>query len=169
MDNKLTTTQETYLAIVYELEKEHRVARVGSIAKALKVGLSSVSAALKTLADKELLNYSPHSYITLTRKGFNLAQEITERKIALYNFLHKTLALSPDDAERNAHRLEQAIDEKTYSYLLDFINFITTCPRTGEGWCLGFKKRCHEPLNIENCKPCLEQNLENLYQRQESD
>ena len=167
MNSKLTATQEAYLATVYELEKEHRVARVGSIAKVLKVGLSSVSAALKTLADKELLNYSPHSYITLTGEGLNLGKKLTERKIVLYDFLHDTLALSPADAEYNAHRLEHAIDEKTYNRLLDFIDFITTCPRAGEEWRLGFKKRCHEPLNIEDCEPCLEQNLENLYQHKE--
>ena len=164
MNSKLTATQEAYLVAVYELEKEHLVARVGSIAKVLKVGLSSVSAALKTLADKELVNYSPHSYITLTGEGLNLGKELTERKIVLYDFLHDTLALSPTDAEHNAHRLEHAIDEKTYNRLLDFINFITICPRAGEEWRLGFKKRCHEPLSIEDCEPCLEQNLEDLYQ-----
>jgi DtxR family Mn-dependent transcriptional regulator len=168
MSSKLTPTQAAYLVAVYELENEHRVARVGSIAKALKVGLSSVSSALKTLADKDLLNYSPHSYITLTGEGLNLAKELTERKIVLYDFLHDTLALSPADADRNAHRLEQAIDDKTYDRLLDFINFINTCPRAGEEWRAGFKNRCHEPLNVENCEPCLEQNLENLYQNQEA-
>ena len=61
MKSKLTPTQAAYLVTVYELEKEHRIARVGSIAKDLKVGLSSVSAALKTLAEKKLLNYEPHS------------------------------------------------------------------------------------------------------------
>ena len=168
MDNKLTSTQAAYLLAVYELEKEHRIARVGSIAKALKVGLSSVSAALKTLADKNLLNYAPHNYITLTGDGLNLSQELTKRKIVLYDFLHNTLALSPTDADRNAHRLEQAIDSLTYGRLLDFINFINTCPRAGEEWRAGFKKRCHEPLDVENCEPCLEQNLENFYQNKET-
>ena len=166
MNCKLTSTQAAYLVAVYELEKEHRIARVGSIAKVLNVGLSSVSAALKTLADKNLLNYSPHSYITLTGEGLNLSQELTERKIVLYDFLHDTLALPSADADRNAHRLEQAIDNMTYNRLLDFINFINTCPRAGEEWRAGFKKRCYEPLDIENCEPCLEQNLENFYQNQ---
>ena len=167
MKSKLTSTQAAYLVTVYELEKEHRIARVGSIAKVLNVGLSSVSAALKTLADKKLLNYSPHSYITLTGDGLSLSQELTKRKVILYDFLHNTLALPSADADHNAHRLEQAIDDKTYDRLLDFINFINTCPRVGEEWRRGFKKRCHEPLDIENCEPCLEQNLESFYQNQE--
>ncbi len=54
MKSKLTSTQAAYLLAVYELEKEYRIARVGSIAKVLKVGLSSVSSALKTLAGKNL-------------------------------------------------------------------------------------------------------------------
>ena len=168
MNCKLTPTQAAYLVAVYELEKEHRIARVGSIAKVLKVGLSSVSAALRTLADKKLLNYSPHNYITLTGEGLNLSRELTKRKIVLYDFLHDTLALPSADADRNAHRLEQAIDDKTYDRLLDFINFINTCPRAGEEWRTSFKKRCHEPLEIENCEPCLEQNLESFYQNRET-
>ena len=149
MSSNLTPTQAAYLVAVYELEKEHRVARVGSIAKALKVGLSSVSAALKTLADKKLLNYSPHSYITLTGEGLNLGKELTERKIVLYDFLHDTLALSPADADRNAHRLERAIDDKTYDRLLDFINFINTCPRAGEEWRAGFKNVATNPWMLK--------------------
>ena len=163
MDNKLTSTQEAYLITVYELEKEYRIARVGSIAKVLKVGLSSVSAALRTLADKKLLNYSPHSYITLTGEGLSLSQELTKRKNILYDFLHNILALSEAAADRNAHHLEQAIDNQTYNRLLDFINFINTCPRTGEDWRKGFKEHCHKPLELENCEPCLEQNFENFY------
>jgi DtxR family Mn-dependent transcriptional regulator len=168
MKTKLTSTQAAYLVAVYELEKEYRIARVGSIAKVLKVGLSSVSAALKTLADKKLLNYSPHSYITLTGEGLNLSQELTKRKIVLFDFLRDTLALPAADADRNAQRLEQAIDEKTYDRLLDFINFINTCPRAGEEWRAGFKKRCHQPLKVEDCEPCLEQNLESFYQNREA-
>ncbi len=168
MKSRLTSTQAAYLVAVYELEKEYRIARVGSIAKVLKVGLSSVSAALKTLADKNLLNYSPHNYITLTGEGLNLSRELTKRKIVLYDFLHETLALPSTDADRNARRLEQAIDEKTYDRLLDFINFIDSCPRAGEKWRKGFKEHCHDPLDPENCEPCLEKNLENFYQNREA-
>ncbi len=72
------------------------------------------------------------------------------------------------DADRNACRLEQAIDEKTYDRLLDFINFIDSCPRAGEKWREGFKKHCHDPLDPENCELCLEKNLENFYQKREA-
>ncbi|MEA1923176.1 MAG: metal-dependent transcriptional regulator [Pseudomonadota bacterium] len=168
MKSKLTSTQAAYLVAVYELEKVHRIARVGSIAKVLKVGLSSVSAALKTLADKKLLNYEPHSYITLTGDGLNLSQELTKRKTVLFDFLHDTLAIPSPDADLNARNLEQAIDNPTYDRLLDFINFINTCPRAGEKWRKGFKEHCHDPLDPEHCEPCLEQNLESFYQNRET-
>ncbi|MEA3347795.1 MAG: metal-dependent transcriptional regulator, partial [Pseudomonadota bacterium] len=87
-------------------------------------------------------------------------------KVVLFDFLHDTLALPSTEADLNAQRLEQAIDDQTYDRLLDFINFINTCPRAGEEWRKGFKERCHEPLNPENCEPCLEQNLEIFYQNQ---
>lgn len=70
--------------------------------------ISEIVPGLRTLADKKLLNYSPHSYITLTGKGLSLSQELTKRKNILYDFLHNILALPEANADRNAHYLEQA-------------------------------------------------------------
>jgi len=165
MDIELTPTQEDYLMAIYHLEQEHLIARVGTISKSMQVGLSSVTAALKTLATKTLVNYSPHSYITLTSDGLNISRRLVQRKTILTNFLHNTLAMTPADAERNAHRLEHAFDEKMLDRLVDFIDFIDTCPRTGNEWIRNFKARCNEQQNLENCDQCLDQCLADFKQR----
>ncbi len=166
MNIELTPTQEDYLMAIHHLEQEHLVARVGTISKALQVGLSSVTAALKTLAAKNLVNYSPHSYITLTSDGLSVSRRLAQRKTILTDFLHNTLTMTPADAERNAHRLEHAFDEEMLNRLVDFVNFINTCPRTGEKWIRSFSNHCNEQQNLENCEQCLEQCFEDFKQQQ---
>ncbi len=156
MDIELTPTQEDYMMAIYHLEQEHLVARVGTISNALQVGLSSVTAALKTLAAKNLVNYSPHSYITLTSDGVEVSRRLARRKIILTEFLHHTLAMTPKDAEINAHRLEHAFDEKMLNRLVNFIDFIDACPRTGKEWVRKFKAHCNKDQNPANCEQCLE-------------
>lgn len=166
MDIELTPTQEDYLMAIHQLERERLVARVGAISQALQVSLSSVTAALKTLAAKNLVNYSPHSYITLTSDGVNVSQRLAQRKTILTDFLHNTLAMTPADAECNAHRLEHAFDEKMLDRLVDFIDFIDTCPRTGNEWIRNFKARCNEQQNLQNCEQCLDRCLADFKQKQ---
>jgi len=168
MKIELTPTQEDYLMAIHQLEQEHLVARVGAISHALQVSLSSVTAALKILAGKKLVNYSPHTYITLTSNGKSISRHLAQRKAVLTDFLHHTLAMTPVDAERNAHRLEHAFDEKMLDRLADFIDFIDTCPRTGNEWIRKFKARCNEQQNMENCEQCLEQCFADFKQQSSS-
>lgn len=155
MAKKLTATQENYLLAAYELEQENRVARVGEIAQAMAVGLSSVSAALKLLARKGLLNYSPHNYITLTKSGIAESRRLIVRRQALLVFLRDILGLPAELAERNAVLMKATLDEKVYERLLAFSEFIHQCPRAGDDWLKSFRdswldRRCSD------CHSCLE-------------
>ncbi|HAU38767.1 MAG TPA: metal-dependent transcriptional regulator, partial [Phycisphaerales bacterium] len=57
---RLSPTLEDYLEAIYSEIRASRVARVRDIARALKVGMPAVTAALKTLARRELVNYEPY-------------------------------------------------------------------------------------------------------------
>ncbi|MBN2707362.1 MAG: FeoA domain-containing protein [Deltaproteobacteria bacterium] len=166
MNNQLTPTQENYLVAVYELEQENRVARVGEIAKALAVGLSSVSSALRILADKGLLNYSPHNFITLTGEGLSLSRRLVARREVMLDFLQKILALPAAVAERNAGLLENTIDEEVYERLLAFVDFIRTCPRTGDEWLADFRNRWVAGKS-QDCLSCMEKGLGSLFCKSE--
>jgi DtxR family Mn-dependent transcriptional regulator len=65
----LSENLEDYLETILELEKTQKVARVKDIAEMRGVLRGSVTGALKSLAEKGLINYEPYSFITLTRKG----------------------------------------------------------------------------------------------------
>ena len=73
----LTESMENYLEAILNLEKTQKVARVKDIADKLSLQRGSVSGALKSLEEKGLINYTPYSFITLTREGKKIAEDIT--------------------------------------------------------------------------------------------
>ncbi len=102
---KLTPSQENYLETIYHIVKENNSARVIDISKKLGVGKSSVSEALKVLAEKKLINYSPYNAATLTIDGENIAKEVVLKDEVLYSFLSDTLGIERSDAIENACRI----------------------------------------------------------------
>ena len=62
----LSASLEDYVEVIYHLERSNRVARAKDIADQMNVQRASVTGALKALAGRGLINYSPYSYITLT-------------------------------------------------------------------------------------------------------
>ena len=153
----LSDSLEDYLETILELEKKNKVARVKDIADKLGVLRGSVTGALKTLAEKELINYEPYSYITLTRKGAAIAREITRRHTVIQTFLENVLLLDPEKAEANACRMEHAMDKAAIDRLVQFIDYIHECPRAGDDWIQGFVNYyTRNELDETLCKACVD-------------
>ncbi len=134
----LSESLEDYLETILELEKTKKVARVKDIAEEMKVLRGTVTGALKTLAAKELINYEPYSFITLTRRGASIAREVTRRHAVIKNFLQNVLLLDTEKAEQNACKMEHAMDKTAIDRLVKFIEYIHNCPRAGEDWIQAF-------------------------------
>ncbi len=75
---KLTASQEDYLEAIWALIWKEGFARVGDIAEWLGVSTPSVIGALKTLAKRDLVEYSPHKYVTLSDVGMELAEKMPD-------------------------------------------------------------------------------------------
>jgi len=154
---KLSESLEDYLEVILGLEKTQKVARAKDIAERLGVQQGSVTSALKNLEEKNLINYKPYSFITLTPSGKKIAEDITRRHIALKNFLLKILQVDEETADSTACRMEHSIDKNTMERLIAFFDFINTCPRTGRDWLETFKEFCSAERPDQNkCKKCLE-------------
>lgn len=93
MMQKLSATIEDYSATVYRLECKKRVARPRDIACDQNVAKSTATAALKSLADKGLINYEPYESVPLNEKGMKLAQPLEMRHRILMDFLQEVLDL----------------------------------------------------------------------------
>lgn len=133
-EKNLSSSQEDYLEAILVLVRKGRVARVRDIAKALGVGMPSVSTALKALARRRMVNYDPYQFITLTDSGERAAEEISSRHHVLRDFLTDVLGLGEDVAEANACRMEHAVDAEVLERFRQFAAYIQSSPQAAEGW-----------------------------------
>lgn len=162
----LSASLEDYLEVIFHLEESNRVARAKDIADQMNVQRASVTGALKALAARGLINYSPYSTITLTSEGRDIAQEIIRKHNILKEFFVTALRLSSGEAEANACRIEHAIDPPAVDRLVRFLQFIKICPRTGIDWIEAFSRFCQRGGQTSDCTQCLEECREKLASRE---
>jgi DtxR family Mn-dependent transcriptional regulator len=158
----LSASLEDYLEVIFHLEQSNRVARAKDIADQMSVQRASVTGALKALAGRGLINYSPYSFITLTPAGRVIAREIIHRHDTLKDFFVTALQLNNEDAEANACRVEHAIDPLAVDRLVRFLEFIKICPRTGIDWFDAFARYCLKGALSSDCENCVNSCLERL-------
>ncbi|MBF0259778.1 MAG: metal-dependent transcriptional regulator [Desulfamplus sp.] len=160
---ELTESLEDYLEIILKLQERNRVARSKDIAENMGIQRGSVTSMLKNLAEKELINYEPYGYITLTEQGKKVALEITRKHSVLKDFLTRVVQIDRDKADSIACRMEHDIDRESINKLVRFVNFIDSCPRTGEDWIDSFVDLCSsKSRKVEECLECLK-SCENRY------
>lgn len=158
----LSASLEDYLEVIFHLEESNRVARAKDIADQMNVQRASVTGALKALAGRGLINYSPYSYITMTETGRKIARDIIHRHDTLREFFITALQLTPEEAEANACRIEHCIDPGAVDRLVRFLEFIKTCPRTGVDWFDAFARYCRRGVQTSNCQHCVELCLQKI-------
>ena len=165
----LSENLEDYLETILVLQKENAVARVKDIAEKLGVLSGTVTSALRSLSEKELINYKPYSFITLTNKGETIAKEILRRHNVVKDFLQCVLLLDEEKAEENACRMEHAMDKVAVNRLVQFIEYIYACPRTGEDWINNFNTFFVQSKIAEaDCPECLDNCLKRYQGRNSS-
>ncbi len=109
--NSLGESLEDYIEAILLFEEEDGDARVTKISKKLNVSKPSVTEALQTLKDKNIVHYNPYKPITLTKKGKNLAIKVKERHQKLYTFLVDVLKVEKEKAETQACRMEHILEK----------------------------------------------------------
>ncbi len=127
----ITSTLEDYLEAISRLVLKNGIARVRDIAQMLSVHKSTVTAALKSLADKGLVNYAPYEMTTLTPRGSELALEVIGRHEVIRRFLADVLRIDKDAADANACRMEHVMDRDVLRRLAQFAERIRTHDQRG--------------------------------------
>lgn len=117
----LSENHEDYLETILELEVLNTVARSRDIASKLDVKRGSVTGMLKKLAGRNLINYKPYGFVTLTPKGKKIAEEVTTRHNVFRHFLFKYLELDEQTAEETACRLEHSMSHATFLKFKAFV------------------------------------------------
>ncbi len=152
---ELSAQSEDYLEAILQLVAQKGIARARDIAKRLSVHKSTVTGALRHLADKGLVNYTPYEASTLTPQGRKIAGEVLRRHKTISAFLRQVLLLQEDVAEGNACRMEHAVDQAVISRLVQFMEFVQACPGSPEGWAQYLEGKCEHGNKRKDCRQCL--------------
>jgi len=168
-ENRLTPTMEDYLEAICNVQNEKRVVRVRDIAKKLGVKMPTVTNMLKNLNNQGYIDYEKYEFLELTDKGVSVGEEMQRRHRILRSFLNDILKIEFEKADREACRLEHAISPTTLDSLVDFMEFIQTCPRAGMEWldhfgefrsigvkpdkCLTWFRKASEGIHVKSEKP----------------
>jgi DtxR family Mn-dependent transcriptional regulator len=162
LTDTLTASLEDYLEAIFHIITEKHAVRPKDIAKRLKVTNSSVTGALRALADKELINYSPYDVITLTPSGDMAAKDVVRRHEVLSDFFVNVLAVEKEDAEKAACEMEHSIPKVILERFIQFAEFVEVCPRGGAKWIAGFGYHCDYGHTLEKCERCITTTLEEV-------
>ncbi|MCG8471776.1 MAG: metal-dependent transcriptional regulator, partial [Desulfobacterales bacterium] len=130
--------------------------RAKDIAQKTGVNSSSVTGALRALAEKGYINYAPYDLITLTSKGQKHARDVVRRHEALKDFFTRVLFIDAAEAEETACKMEHSVSRAVLDRIISFMEFIDLCPRAGKEWLHQFAARCDNENPREECQGCLE-------------
>ncbi len=120
---KISASLEDYLETIYEIILEKQGVKAVEISRRLGVSRSSVTEALKNLAEKKLVNYRRYDVISLTQAGEIVAKKVHHRHKVLYDFFTQILGLENEEAQENACKVEHVISEDVLKRLISFIEF----------------------------------------------
>lgn len=165
----LTASLEDYLEAIFQIIAEKEAVRPKDIAGRLKVSNSSVTGALRALAERRLINYAPYDVISLTAEGRAAAGDVARRHEILRDFFVNVLAVEPSDADEAACKMEHSIPRSILNRFVQFAEFTEVCPRGGDRWISGFGHYCDQGGTRDNCEKCVSVTLEEVRQRKEQE
>lgn len=165
---ELSPQLEDYLEAIAILQEEDHVARAKDIADRLGVTRATVTSALRSLSEKDLINYQPYSHITLTKVGEALASEIRRRHHTLTEFFKVVLRMPALQAEENACRAEHVLDPELIDKMIFLLSFLKKCPRTNNVWSQAFDSFCGDNASEADCKECVGKCLADIYAAEQS-
>ncbi|MBF0431825.1 MAG: metal-dependent transcriptional regulator [Fibrobacteria bacterium] len=125
---KYSASVEDYLEAIHEIIAKKQAVRAKDIAAWLGVSNPSVSGALKHIANLGLINYVPYDVITLTPLGEKTAHEVIKKHATLTAFFTDLLALSPEEADEEACKVEHVISGKLLQRLIGILDHVKNDP-----------------------------------------
>lgn len=117
----LQESGEMYLETIYVLSKRNKDVRSIDIAKELDYSKPSVSRAIGLLKKDEYIFVDNKGYITLTDKGYEIAETIYDRHNTLSTFF-KMIGVSEEIASQDACRIEHNISNETMVKIKEHMN-----------------------------------------------
>lgn len=140
----ISKSTEEYLKTMYVLMKQKGIIRVTDIASKMNCSKPSVTKQLNILKENKLIEYETYGEIKLTKKGIEVASRSLADYDILYILLHDVIGVDESDAESEAVKIKNVINEKTLKTISDYIN---------EEFGLNDLK-CNFDIRNESCRMC---------------
>ncbi len=137
----LSESLEDYLEAIFHLVAAKRAARARDISDRLGVTRASVTGALRALAGRQLIHYSPYELVTLTEDGEKAARDVVRRHDVLRDFLVRFLEIGEEEAGRSACRMEHSLSPHVLERVAQFVRYLDAHPAALSGWRKAGKRR----------------------------
>lgn len=124
----LTASVENYLKTIYGMDRGGAPATTVAIAEQLHLTPPSVSAMLRRLAERGLVNYEPYQGVTLTEEGRRAALRTIRRHRIIEAYLAKALNYPWDLVHGEAERLEHAASDQLIDHMASSLGEPTVDP-----------------------------------------
>jgi DtxR family Mn-dependent transcriptional regulator len=124
----MSTSTDEYLEALYNLTQESEPVSTTAISKRLNITPASVTEMLQKLANNNYVNYSPYQGVTLTPKGFQIAEKMTRKHRLLERFLHDVLKIDKSKVHKEACEMEHALSDETERALCLTLKAPDKCP-----------------------------------------
>jgi DtxR family Mn-dependent transcriptional regulator len=128
MVGPLTKSERETLKAIYRLAHNGREAHTGALAESLKVSPGTVTATVKRLAERGLLDHKLYRGVVLTLAGRTAAVNAIRRHRIVERFLADMLGYAWNEADRLAGAFEHELPQEVEDRLYVALDRPTSCP-----------------------------------------
>src|SRR5439155_7860796 len=128
MDTTLTKSERETLKAMYRLTKAGAGAHTGDLADALSVSPGTVTATVKRLADRGIVDHKPYRGVELTAVGRQAAIAAIRRHRIVERFLADMLGYAWNEADRLAASFEHELPQEVEDRLFVALDRPASCP-----------------------------------------
>ena len=120
MKDRVSESRENYLETILILQNKNGEVRSIDIAAELDFSKPSVSVAMKNLREDDCVKVDDNGYITLTKRGREIAERVYERHLLFTEWL-VSLGVPEDIAAEDACRIEHDISAESFEAIKKYI------------------------------------------------
>lgn len=120
MKNKVYESKENYLETILILFNRNGEVRSVDIAAEMDFSKPSVSVAMKNLREDGCIKVDESGYITLTKKGKEIAERVYERHLLFTEWL-VSMGVPEDIAAEDACRIEHDLSNESFAAIKNYI------------------------------------------------
>lgn len=123
-ENTITHSSAHHLLAIDELRARRGYARVTDVAKHLDISRGSASVTLKALKSRGYVTEDDNKFLRLTAAGKRIVQTVAANRQVVIAFLRDVLAVSAEQAEIDACKVEHLFSAETGERFVHFLDFL---------------------------------------------